>query len=386
MSSPQNQPTGMPSEQTSVNQQSFGVTSHQEVVNRVIILDRQLKAHSKVIEDQNKLISQLQQQLSASSNSSSNVTTNISDEARPSMTILSEPREKLPALKEFRGNRAIWDEWHLGAIHKLMRDGAAIGDAFDQFMYIYSRLEGEAAKMVSTTARALSETRTGEGGSFLDYLNTVFGDPNKKSRAQQQLYNLKQKEKEPFASFLPKFETILATAGWSCYADDQKISILKNALSREIRSALIGRTLPETWSGFISLLLTISSEIVALNQQFRPQAHFQQQKNPSSQLNPAMDWEPVKALATDVHQKATRPRAAWVKKETLLFRKRKGLCIRCGNKGHIAPNCQFLPPLRPETSVNTSKFSDEDEREIRELAEAESIDLYKDESEKGELL
>ena len=132
-------------------------------------------------------------------------------------------------------------------------------------MYIYSRLEGEVVKMVSTTARSLSETRTGEGGRFLDYLNTVFGDPNKKSRAQQQLYNLKQKEKEPFASFLPRFETVLATAGWSCYADDQKISILKNALSREIRSALIGRTLPDTWSEFISLLLTISSEIVALN-------------------------------------------------------------------------------------------------------------------------
>lgn len=378
-----NQSSQPDSNQSASNAPNYENVTHQQVVNKVIVLDQQLKDYRKVIEDQNNLITALQQKLSAHSSA----TTMSSSEPQPALAILQDSREKLPALKEFKGNRAMWDEWHLGAMHKLTKDGAAIGNAFDQFMYIYSRLEGEAVKMVSTTARILSEAGTGNGKEFLEYLNTVFGDPNKKSRAQQQLYNLKQKDREPFASFLPKFETILATAGWSCYADDQKISILKNALSREIRSALIGRTLPSTWSEFISLLLTISSEILALNQQFRPQVSFQQPRAASSRLGSSMmDWEPVKALATDVHEGGKGRRAVWVKKETLAFRRKKGLCTRCGHRGHIAPSCQFLPPLKPQTKVNISEVSDEEEQEIQELAEAEIIGSNKDESGKEGLL
>ena len=378
-------PSGMPSEKPPNNQPDYNNVSHQEVVNKVVFLDSQLKSHSKIIEDQNILITTLQQQLQNQSIANSNTMSTSSGISQPTMPIL-EPREKLPPLKEFKGNRAMWDEWHLAAMHKLAKDGAAIGDHFDQFMYIYSRLESEAAKMVSTTARTLSETGTGHGGRFLEYLNTVFGDPNKKSRAQQQLYNLKQKEREPFASFLPKFETILATAGWSSYADDQKISILKNALSREIRSSLIGRTPPTTWSEFISLLLTISSEIVALNQQFRPHLSPQQQRTVSSHSNSSeMEWETVKALTTGVHEKGSGPRATWVKKETLAFRKKKGLCIRCGHKGHIAPKCKFLPPLKPNINVNASRFLDEDQ-EIQELAEPEIVEPNDYQAGKEELL
>lgn len=100
-------------------------------------------------------------------------------------------------------------------------------------------------------------------------MNTVFGDPNKMEWAQQQLYNLKQKEKEPFSIYITKFESVLANSGWSAYADSQKISLLKNSLSKEIRLALVGKSYPDTWSSFISYILTISSDLAAINQQFR---------------------------------------------------------------------------------------------------------------------
>lgn len=41
-------------------------------------------------------------------------------------------------------------------------------------------------------------------------------------RAQQQLYKLKHKGKERFSIFITKFETVLANAGWSVYANSQK--------------------------------------------------------------------------------------------------------------------------------------------------------------------
>lgn len=160
----------------------------------------------------------------------------------------------------------MWDEWHLSAIYKLNKDGEFIGDSYDRFLNLYSRLSGDAARMFSTVAKGLSEDRTGDDEQFLDYLDTIFGDPNKKARAQQELLNIKQKPKEQFASFLPRFETLLATAGVSSYSEEHKISLLENAITRELKDRLVGSNPFRTWSSFISKIHTISSDLNAMNQ------------------------------------------------------------------------------------------------------------------------
>lgn len=365
-------------------QQPQSLPTQKQIVDQVVLLERQLHSQAKLVKEQNQMIQELRGQL--------NIRSSLVESSKSSRSEPESPKEKLPMLEKFRGNRAMWDEWHLAAVHKLKKDGPAIGSSFDQFMYLFARLDGEASKMVSTTARLLSESETGSGVAFLDYLHTVFGDPNKKARAQQQLYNLRQKEKEPFSSFLPRFETILATAGWSYYDDDQKISLLKNALSREIRTALVGRSLPPIWSEFISFILTISSEIAALQQQFHSPVPAQQTRNNSSH-SPAtypntMDWEPIKSTVLGT-QNTTGQRATWVKRETLEFRRKKGLCVRCGNKGHRSPTCQLLPPTRPVNAINMVQVNEEEERETRRLAQPDSLTIEVDDEEqegKGELL
>lgn len=352
-----------------MSNQSQQLPTHQQLVDSIVTLNSKLDEQGVVIQNQGETIASLREKLEQANFS------NIDSDKSVKNDITSRT-ERLPPLDKFRGNRNMWDEWHLGAIHKLTKDGPAIGDGLDQFMYVYSKLDGDAVKMVSTTARTLSESKSGNGLEFLDYLNTVFGDPNKKSRAQQQLYNLKQKDKESFAVFLPRFETILATAGWSVYADDQKISLLKNALSKEMRTALVGKKLPSAWGGCISELLTISSEIIAINQQFKPQFWGSSSiitKPSDSSTN--MDWEPVQSTVTGTNE-GMRKRATWVKKDVLIFRKKKGLCVRCGNKGHIAPNCSFLPPINPNVNLNVSQLSleDEEEVEVMKLAHAEKTE------------
>ena len=336
-----------------------------QLVDTIVKLDMRLDEQAKFIRNQGEIIKNLNLRLEQAESKRDKPEKSDKNEA-----LLD--RERLPMLEKFRGNRNVWDEWHLGASHKLSKDGPVIGDGFDQFTYIYSRLEGEAVKMVSTTAKILSDSRTGDGLQFLEYLNTVFGYPNKKARAQQQLYSLRQKEKESFATFLPKFETVLATAGWSIYADDQKISLLKNALSKEMRTALIGQKLSNVWSECISELLTISSEIIAFNHQFK--ANF---SGPPTSIKPVnnsttMDWEPVRSTVLGTKD-GTAKHAKWVKKETLAFRKKKGLCIRCGNMGHVSRNCSFLPPLNQNMRTNTSQVEDNEE-DILELAEAEVVE------------
>ena len=337
--------------------------SHQQLVDTIVKLDMRLDEQAKFITNQGEIIKNLNLRLEQAERK----TSDKSDKnGAPS------DRERLPMLEKFRGNRNIWDEWHLGASHKLAKDGPVIGDGFDQFTYIFSRLEGEAVKMVSTTAKTLSITRTGDGLKFLEYLNTVFGDPNKKARAQQQLYGLRQREKESFATFLPKFETVLATAGWSVYADDQKISLLKNALSKEMRTALIGQKLSETWSECISELLTISSEIIAINHQFKPNFSGPPSSSKLNNSPTAMDWEPVRSIVIGTQGGISR-HAKWVKKETLAYRKKMGLCIRCGNMGHVSKNCNFLPPLNQNMKTNMSQVED-DEEDILALAESEAVE------------
>lgn len=315
--------------------------SRQSLYSQILVLQHQMQDQNNKMQAQQSQVqeqaSQMQQQYSIIQQQQQTIvnlqklhsntnTIPLAEASMASATSLQHQqlREKLPVLKEFNGNRGMWDEWHLAAVHKLTKDGEAIGSDLDQFMYIYARLEGDAVKMVSTTARTLSEQKKGNGLEFLRYMNTVFGDPNKKARAEQQLYSLKQKEREPFSSFLPRFETVLANAGWSCYSNSQKISLLKNDLSKEIRLALIGNQMPSSWSDFISYILTISSDIFALHQQFKPSPVIQQ---PSQQIKQNhnmptnMDWEPIISTNTTTHNQNSR-RATWVSKDTLAFRKR----------------------------------------------------------------
>lgn len=343
-------------------------------------LQQQLEQQSQEMKKQSKIIHNLQQH--------ANSTTQALKEARQSKPTTLEPtpatiglpqtkdtQERLPKLDKFKGDRTMWDEWHLGALHKLSRDGVALGSPFDQFMYIYSRLDGDAIKMVSATARTLSENGEGTGVDFLEYLNTVFGYPNKKARAERELYQMKQKEKEPFPDFLSKFETVLANAGWSSYSDRQKISLLKNALTKELQLVLLGSS-KNTWAEFVSYVHTIYSDKEAIDQinpPFSLPATKIRQQNSSENSNTSkMDWEPTKSTFIANTQGQKNQRASWVTKDVLAFRKKKGLCVRCGYKGHIVPNCNYLPPLKP-VNINLAKLTEEEEVELVRMAQPEGL-------------
>ena len=232
------------------------------------------------------------------------------------------------------------------ASNKLFVDGNAIGSHQDQMLYLFSRLTGTAASMAATKVQNLLVTGSGTGEHFLSYLDNIFGDPNKEARAQQRLFNLKQKDQESFSSFLPKFETNLAQAGGSEYTDHHKISLLKNNLNKELRTYLVGRVIPPDWQGFVSTLLTISSDVDAFKYVSR-RGYQAPPRNPDS-----MDWEATRANHTTTTKNGERPRAKWVTREVLDYRKAKQLCLRCGNQGHMVKNCNYLPPTRPQNKVS----------------------------------
>ena len=136
--------------------------------------------NQQLLEFINKLQQQLDQQ-NSEMKEQRNLTLNIRKHAKsstetlhkarqveiiPEITKMEQPKdikEKLPQIDKFKGDRTMWDEWHLGAQQKLLRDGKALGSSFYQFMYIYLQLDGDAIKMISTTARTPSENGEGKG-------------------------------------------------------------------------------------------------------------------------------------------------------------------------------------------------------------------------------
>lgn len=283
----------------------------------------------------------------------------------PAVARPTRPKEKLPTLREFSGKRSEWDEWCLAARNKLIADGDAIGSAKEHFLYLHSRLVGTAASTVHARAEALSQADDSNGEEFLAYLDTIYGDPNKKQRALQSLYNIRQKDTEIFANFLPKFESILANAGGSEFREEQKISLLKNAINLTLRHCLVGSSaVPTTWNGFISHLHTVSSDLAALQPTPKRYNHPNGLPSlPQTSSGHDMDWEPTRLranrnLTLPSSDSGPRKRATWVAKETVDLRRRNGLCLRCGHNGHTIKDCSFRPAV-PPMQINRGQIEDD---------------------------
>ncbi|RKF95994.1 hypothetical protein GcM1_047002, partial [Golovinomyces cichoracearum] len=152
----------LPSEPSTQENLSFLNTLHsqKQFSDKILTIESQINAQTNYINIQIDLIQKLQQQLDMTERDSPNSSTAVEGNQKSS-------KEKLTNVRKVQRNRAVWDEWHLAASNKLTKDGPAIGDPFDQFMYIYARLDDEAARMVSTTQKFLSESATGNGTKFL---------------------------------------------------------------------------------------------------------------------------------------------------------------------------------------------------------------------------
>ena len=81
---------------------------------------------------------------------------------------------------------------------------------------------------------------TTEPLKFLQYLSSCYSDPNLSQKALDKLGSMTQGDKEPFTSFLPKFEKELADANGAGWTSAVKISYFKKTLNGEMRRELKG--------------------------------------------------------------------------------------------------------------------------------------------------
>ena len=266
----------------------------------------------------------------------------------------SGPKERLPKLSAFGGNRSKYEGWEIEAHNKLDTDGQAIGNEQDKLRYIFASLEGDAQAICTSWVRTNQDSKTGK--DLLDYLNRIYSDPNKKRRAMNRLATMEQKANETFPRFLSRFEAELANASAGEATDNYKIALLERALNREMQDRLQSvYPVPEVYTAYIELLQTLSSRAEAYKTGRKPVVLQSTRRDQN-----AMDWEPTPRINTGTSS-ATVPttgrRAKWVSKEVVDYRMKNQLCLRCGRAGHRVNKCS-LRAAAPPARVNVAEHAE----------------------------
>jgi hypothetical protein len=158
----------------------------------------------------------------------------------------------MPDPVRFAGSTAEWPAWKVTMLNKLAIDQDAIGPLRNQFFYVFSRLDGLAARNSATFVDSRRDDLSVGPNTLLDYLERLYGDPNAQARAAARLHRLKQKEGQSFARFLPSLEKELADSGAMAWPDEAKRQIIFASLNSTMQENLLNRGIPSTCSELIA--------------------------------------------------------------------------------------------------------------------------------------
>jgi hypothetical protein len=180
----------------------------------------------------------------------------------------SKPRHSLPHPPTFSGNKSQWRGWKLEMEGKIEEDAQAIGSLKAQLRYIYMRLDGAAKTNVTTYYEIQVKQDSANPFGLLDRLELLYGERNRKEKAIQNLYSIRQKDDETFISFYPRFEKEMANADAESWPEHAKISYLRNALSSRMKDRLVGTSGNDTstYAGFAQKCVDLSNDMELFGQ------------------------------------------------------------------------------------------------------------------------
>lgn len=296
---------------------------------------------------------------------------------RPGAGNRSEKRKPtLPDPQRFNGNRKDFRTWQLEMQSKLRVDGPAIGDSFDQFAYIFARLDKTPQGMAAAFFEKGVRENCYSPSQFMDYLATCYGDPNGQQRAMDRLEGMHQKDRESFATFLPRFEKELADSGGATWDDVVRISHLKRSINSTMREELVGQlSLPTTYPEYVNALQSLGSNLEEhrIYTSRKPSHPIPDKRGTPRQSHAKlpspepMDWERTKVNTANSQRKAK-----WVSDGELQERRERRVCLRCGRKGHFIKQCNQSPATPPtRVSRTRTRFTEEDMEDPEDLEDLE---------------
>lgn len=252
-------------------------------------------------------------------------------------------RKPLPNPPKFSGNRREYPAWSQQMRMKIQRDTTFYPAAEDMWYLINSCLDTAPAQTVATFVAAGGPGGRYEPAAFMDYLDRTYKDHAAQSRAAAELGRLRQRDTATLSSFLPKFERVLSEAGGSEWADNAKITFLKNALNPQLRRSLATTKLPTDYGAWLADVQEIAAQIESLE---KPTRLYQPSKElPAPSLRDHDGDIQMANLRKSQHRKDKKkaPRKEPNESSQEDSSEEAPRCYSCGKKGHIARYCRGRP-------------------------------------------
>jgi hypothetical protein len=278
----------------------------------------------------------------------------------------------------FDGTKSLFPQWKGLMEEKLDVDGWRYLREKDKIAYTYGRLGPDPAGHVEPWKKQYRDSPTEYTHKKLfEYLEGIFGNPQKAERASQKLRYMRQNSR-PFTEYLVEFNQTLSDAGGFTWEDTIKITMLRPTLHPKLQEALVTAPSKNTFREYTELAALYWDRLQAILQRNQRRNHPPAAGTPprAQQLTPAsnqapelMDWTATGQTQSNLTN--GKPRATWVSAAEIKARKAKRHCIRCGQPGHHIPACPYDPPIPPVRAAEVTVAPQEvmltqDERELEE--------------------
>jgi hypothetical protein len=272
--------------------------------------------------------------------------------------------EKLPDPEKFDGSRADLRRFTQQIYAKMKANADRFPTATSRLTYVAGRLTGRAYELILPKI-TYGLPQFPDYPDILAYLEKAFGDPNRITNARNDLFRLRQSNKD-FSTFFSEFQR-LALEGQM--AEDSLPTLLEQAISRELRGMLLHHDPPSRefhqYAAFLQELenrrnrfyqaapasTARTNHTQAASRQVAPDPP-RRSGSPYSTGN-QNQGDPMDLSA----QRTPRPNG----------RRERGECYRCGSKDHRVALCPE-PDTRPHMQARTARadrpFSPDTDRSL----------------------
>jgi hypothetical protein len=240
---------------------------------------------------------------------------------------------------------------------KLLIDRATFLSDDEKVCYAFDRLSGVAAKRMTPWIRTNQDNGTISVASFFTEMDSAFDDPQRQEKALVRVNSMKQGGRDLIA-FLGEFNETLVDAGGLSWDDSQKKTLLQVAINVRLMEAMVGRDKKPTYEGYCDQLRAVDEDLKQIRRiQGRGQPPRTSRPITGNKREPEqMDWQP-----TQVNALRTKEREYWGSPEEIAQRRKEGLCLRCGRKGHLVRGCSGPISRKPMKMAATKQVAIIDE-------------------------
>ena len=235
--------------------------------------------------------------------------------------------------------------------------------------YLLNRLKGSAA---SVAVSFLEQNPFATAPDFWKLLEDQYSDTMLAERAVTSVLTWSQ-GKNSFRAARNRFIRLANDAGMIEQHNTLRSCFLRG-LNDDLRRAMWTVSLKEG-----ATITEVMERVAAIDENmYRDRVNMSLRRSAVVTRPDEMDWTPTSARSAQAGERGGRKTAKWVPRDVIMERRRKQLCLRCGEPDHFASRCSLLPPSKPSTGrVNTAfspptKEPEEDHEHSESEQEAEN--------------